>query len=73
MYNEEEIRPCIDNCSCESEKDSLFMKHCAGGGRKILAHTYVPWQVYDKAYCPREALTKGTLFPNLWGVYKIPR
>ena len=68
---EKDERKCIDNCSCE--KDTAFMKHCAGGGRKVLAHAYVPNQSYDKAYCPREALTKGTLFPNLWGVYKIPR
>jgi len=38
----------------------------------ILAHAYVPWQCYDKAYCPEEALMKGTLFPELWGVYPIP-
>lgn len=68
MYMEDESRPCIDNCG----DDNMPMKHCAAG-RKLLAHTYVPWQSYDKAFCPREALTKGTLFPNLWGVYKIPR
>lgn len=67
----EETRPCADNCGCE--KDASIMKYCAGDGRKILAHTYVPWQSYDRAYGPREALTKGTLFPNLWGVYRIPR
>lgn len=63
------MRPCADNCGCE--KDAAFMKHC--GGHMLLAHAYVPCQTYDKAYCPREALTKGTLFPNLWGVYKIPK
>lgn len=56
-----------------SSNDAKLMKHCAGGGRKILAHSYVPWQSYDKAFCPREALTKGTLFPDLWGVYRIPK
>lgn len=38
-----------------------------------LAHSYVPWQYYDKAFCPQEALMKGTLFPELYGVYRIPR
>lgn len=38
----------------------------------VLAHAYVPWQFYDKAFSPREALAKGTLFPSLWGVYPIP-
>lgn len=38
-----------------------------------LAHAYVPFQCYHKAFCPAEALTKGTLFPELWGVYPIPR
>ncbi len=37
-----------------------------------LAHAYVPYQCYDKAFCPAEALSKGTLFPELWGVYPIP-
>lgn len=43
------------------------------GMRSVLAHAYVPWQTYDKAFSPKEALNKGTLFPNLWGVYRIPR
>ncbi len=38
----------------------------------LLAHAYVPWQCYDKAFSPREALMRGTLFPELWGVYPIP-
>ena len=38
-----------------------------------LAHSYVPWQYYDKAFCPPEALMKGTLFPELYGVYMIPQ
>lgn len=71
MYTEDGTRPCIDNCNCGDE--SMLIKHCVGGGRRILAHAYVPEQCYDKAFCPREALTKGTLFPNLWGVYRIPK
>lgn len=38
----------------------------------MLAHAYVPWQYYEQAFSPREALMKGTLFPELWGVYPIP-
>ena len=38
----------------------------------MLAHAYVPWQQYEQAFCPQEALMKGTLFPELWGVYPIP-
>jgi hypothetical protein len=37
-----------------------------------LAHAYVPWQMYERAFTPPEALMKGTLFPELWGVYRIP-
>ncbi|MBP2627441.1 MAG: Spore coat protein CotJA [Firmicutes bacterium] len=39
----------------------------------MLAHSYVPWQYYDKAFGPQEALMKGTLFPELYGVYMIPQ
>ncbi|MEG6584327.1 spore coat associated protein CotJA [Dendrosporobacter sp. 1207_IL3150] len=38
----------------------------------MLAHAYVPNQCYNKAFCPQEALMKGTLFPELWGAYPIP-
>ena len=38
-----------------------------------LAHSYVPWQYYDKAFSPQVALMKGTLFPELYGVYMIPK
>lgn len=40
--------------------------------RMKLAHAYVPWQCYEKAFNPQEALRKGTLFPELFGVYKLP-
>ncbi|MDF2876042.1 MAG: hypothetical protein K0R22_2725 [Sporomusa sp.] len=39
----------------------------------LLAHSYVPWQYYEQAFTPSEALMKGTLFPELWGVYPIPK
>lgn len=38
-----------------------------------LGHSYVPWQFYDTAFNPQEALMKGTLFPELYGVYMIPK
>jgi hypothetical protein len=31
-----------------------------------LAEAYVPWQTYDQVFSPREALEKGTLFPELF-------
>ncbi len=39
----------------------------------LLAHSYVPWQYYDKAFSPKEALMKGTLFPELYGPYIPPK
>lgn len=39
----------------------------------MLAHAYVPWQCYHEAFCPKEALMHGTLFPELFGVYPIPQ
>jgi hypothetical protein len=65
---EEETRPCIDQC----DGSEHMMKH-GMSPRKMLAHAYMPWQSYDKAFSPREALAKGTLFPELWGVYRIPK
>lgn len=40
---------------------------------RLLAHSYTPWQFYKKAFSPAEALMKGTLFPELFGVYRIPK
>lgn len=31
-----------------------------------LAHAYVPWQFYAMSYPPAEALSQGTLFPELY-------
>jgi len=39
----------------------------------MLAHAYVPWQCYGRAFSPRDALMRGTLFPELWGAYPIPK
>ncbi len=34
-----------------------------------LARAYVPFQIMNKVYTPREALCKGTLFPELYMPY----
>ncbi len=38
-----------------------------------LAEAFVLWQKLDKLYPPREALMKGTLFPELWKPYYYER
>lgn len=43
------------------------------GNPMRLAHSYVPWQRYNLAFSPQEALMKGTLFPELYGVYTPPQ
>ncbi len=43
------------------------------GAPRLLAHSYTPWQFYKKAFSPAEALERGTLFPELFGVYRIPK
>ncbi|WP_199883948.1 spore coat associated protein CotJA [Anaerosinus massiliensis] len=68
---EEELRPCIDDCNCKEDLH-VIKKHKMCSNR-MLAHSYMKWQSYEKAFCPREALMKGTLFPELWGVYRIPK
>lgn len=57
-----EMHWCPPKCSNET------MPACM-----LLAHAYVPWQFYHEAFSPREALHKGTLFPELYGVYVPPR
>lgn len=34
-----------------------------------LATAYVPWQRYGRLFSPREALMRGTLFPDLYQPY----
>lgn len=67
------------------DMEDMPKKHCMDGMKEMkhemcffpeciqLAHSYVPWQTYEKAFTPPEALMKGTLFPELWGVYRIPK
>ncbi|MDU2065042.1 MAG: spore coat associated protein CotJA [Sporomusaceae bacterium] len=62
----------------ELYQDDEFLADCqedavSREGRFVLAHAYVPWQFYKRAYKPAEALCKGTLFPELFGVYPIPK
>ncbi|MDD4599588.1 hypothetical protein SDC9_04105 [bioreactor metagenome] len=61
-----------EDCDEMGDMDEMSMKKGMMPQRMILAHAYVPWQYYDKAFSPQEALMKGTLFPELWGVYPIP-
>ena len=70
MHDEGDMEDMEDMCSSE---DLCGMNDMHAHTRFKLAHAYVPWQCYDKAFSPKEALMKGTLFPELWGVYKIPR
>lgn len=50
-----------------------FCEPSSQGKMRLLAHSYTPWQYYKKAFSPAEALMKGTLFPELYGVYEIPK
>lgn len=54
--------------------DSMNTMGCAFSvvKRQQFAHVYMPGQIYQRALSPKEALGKGTLFPELWGVYPIP-
>lgn len=56
----------------EPQKKMWMPTEDKDGMEMMLAHAYVPWQVYDKAFSPREALMKGTLFPELYGPYRPP-
>lgn len=67
---------CMDECMDDCVNAAMPDVECQGMHAMpecmLLAHAYVPWQTYCQAFCPREALMKGTLFPELWGVYPIP-
>lgn len=38
---------------------------------KELARAYVPFQIMNQTFTPKEALCKGTLFPELYKPYCI--
>ncbi|CUH97587.1 hypothetical protein P22_3718 [Propionispora sp. 2/2-37] len=62
--------PEFEDEMCTSDDECMEDKKCPP---MTLAHSYVPWQFYERAFSPREALQKGTLFPELYGVYRIPK
>lgn len=47
--------------------DTDSTRHETGGMK--LARAYVPRQTYGQIYDPREALQKGTIFPELYRLY----
>ncbi|WP_238528235.1 spore coat associated protein CotJA [Acetonema longum] len=68
------MEPCLDEMSEGMHHGSM---HAVTDEAHIpspvlLAHAYVPWQCYTKAFSPQEALKKGTLFPELYGPYQPP-
>lgn len=64
---------CVEH-DCWMDKEMEMCDTTVKGKKKgRLAHAYVPWQFYCKAYNPHEALHRGTLFPELYGVYPIPK
>ncbi|BBB90701.1 MAG TPA: spore coat associated protein CotJA [Methylomusa anaerophila] len=71
---DEDAGQYMEDMDCEDREPKKKMKHteCKCTETGILAHAYVPWQCYETAFSPCEALMKGTLFPELWGVYPIP-
>lgn len=76
MKRDEEIKSAEeieDKEEPERVKKEMWNSHGHNGhSGMLLAHAYVLWQCYDEAFCPQEALMKGTLFPELYGVYPIP-
>ena len=38
---------------------------CIGLEKLPLAYSYVPYQQYDRTYSTKEALSRGTVFPQL--------
>ena len=68
MWQNDEDMDCMDAGNMMMD-NSMMSQNCMP---MMLAHAYVPWQFYENAFCPQEALMKGTLFPELWGAYPIP-
>jgi len=54
------MRIRLDKQKTETTSEQHHMK---------LAQAYVPWQTFDKTFSPKEALQKGTLFPELYRPY----
>lgn len=64
IISDEDMEMCKKPMCMEAEDECMYMQ---------LAHAYVPWQHYTQAFNPCEALMKGTLFPELVGLYLPPR
>lgn len=58
---------------CGEEGSMTDMTEVQINANLLLAHAYVLPQRYVRAFRPEEALMRGTLFPELWCVYPIPR
>ena len=56
----------------DSKNESQYIPG-SGALRRRLAHAYVPFQQYTENYTPKEALEKGTLYPELWMPYRPGR
>lgn len=52
-----------NNCGCMPDRGP------ERGPEMRLARAYIPNQQLGEVYCPKEALAKGTLFPELWMPY----
>jgi hypothetical protein len=73
--------PEDDYCASDCEEDTCFasMNNCdcpeepQCSNNLAYAHIFIPKQNYTKAFTPDVALKRGTLFPELWNVYPIPK
>ncbi|MBS4534138.1 spore coat associated protein CotJA [Clostridium sp. D2Q-14] len=54
----------MDNKMCPNDEYDIDSRHYK------LAHAYIPYQNMCKIYDLKEALCKGTLFPELYMPYK---
>jgi hypothetical protein len=50
------------NMTDRNDGTKSSMDDCSG---QVPGMTYVPWQIFTKAYDPRKALMAGTIFPEL--------
>ncbi len=55
-----------------TKRDKLEKEHCPDR-RLELAQAYIPFQNYGPRFEPMEALSKGTLFIDLYRPYKRKR
>lgn len=58
------------NCGCSSQAQPYSAISCPSSaanaaGRYPLAMGYVPWQQWQQTYSMEQALSRGTIFPEL--------